>query len=153
MFVKGSSAAFFGGESVNAHFEEEGCATFIVLFYRPLPDSWRDFKTTTCPPFHTCSLPLRPALCPSPPVLHTRSKAGQGFNCKFKPVFVAAMGEKTDTSSMAGDSHFHLTSRSPPPAPPQPVVNSACHSAVPCCHSPAPSLSSLTGSCACVRAQ
>lgn len=93
MFEKGCFVGFLGGKSVNAQFEEEGCATFIVLFYRPLPDSWRNFKTTTCPHFAPAdSPPSRPL--PSSPVPLTRSKAGQGFNCKFKPVFVSAMGEK-----------------------------------------------------------
>lgn len=102
--IVGPSLGFLGDKSANALFEQEGCATFIVLFYRPLPDSWRNFKTTTCSPFHTTSLATRPALCPL-----TRSKAGQGFNCKFKPVLLLLHG-KTDTVSAAGDSHPHLTS-------------------------------------------
>lgn len=90
---------------MNAQFEEEGCATFIVLFYRPVPDSWRDFKTTTCSHFTpTASSPSRPL--PSSPVPLTRSKAGQGFNCKFKPVFVSAMGK---------NRHLQRSRRLPPP--------------------------------------
>lgn len=85
--LSGDALLGFWGIKVNAWFEEEGCASFIVLFYRPLPDSWRDFKTTTCPHFTPAASPC-PALCPPP-----RSKAGQGFNCKFKPVFVSAMGK------------------------------------------------------------
>lgn len=125
----------------NALFEQEGCATFIVLFYRPLPDSWRNFKTTTCSPFHTTSFATRPALCPL-----TRSKAGQGFNCKFKPVSLL-LREKTDTVSAAGDSHLHLTSHWPPPAPPQFHRQFCCHSARSRCHFTAHSLSSLPFNC------
>lgn len=117
---------------------------FIVLFYRPLPDSWRNFKTTTCPPFHTRSLPSVP-----PSVLLTRSKAGQGFNCKFKPVFVSATWK---------NRHLQCGRRLPPPFD-LPLTSSCsssahrqfcCHSTVPRCHFAAPSLSLLTGNCVCV---
>lgn len=143
----GPMLGFLGDKSANAQFEQEGWATFIVLFYRPLPDSWRNFKTTTCPPFHTTSLSIRPALCPL-----TRSKAGQGFNCKFKPVFTAATWK---------NRHLQCSRRLPPPFD-LPLTSSCsssvhrqfcCHSARPRCHFTAHSLSSLAVNCVCVRAQ
>lgn len=145
---KGSSSGgprlgFLGDKSGNTQFEQEDCATFIVQFYRPLPDSWRNFKTTTCPPFHTANLSIHPALCPL-----TRSKPGQGFNCKFKPVFTATMWK---------NRHLQCSRRLPPPFD-LPLTSSVyrqfcCQSARPLCHFTAHSLSSLAVNCVCVRAQ
>lgn len=131
---------------------------FIVLFYRPLPDSWRNFKTTTCPPFHTRSLPFAPwapPLCPPahPVALLARSKAGQGFNCKFKPVFVSAPWKKQTPPV------WRETPTSVWPRADLPPCSSTAPSSIllplrrPRCHVPAPSLSLLTGNCVCVRPQ
>lgn len=116
---------------------------FIVLFYRPLPDSWRNFKTTTCPPFHTHSLPscLRPSvLLPTPWPCSPGQRQVRGSTVSLS-LFLFPLRRKTDTSSVAGDSHLRLTSHRPPPAPPRPVVNS---SATP---PPCPSVTSLPPVC------
>lgn len=148
MFVKGCFVGFLGSKSVNAYFEEEDCATFIVLFYRPLPDSWRDFKTTTCPHFTPIpSSPSRP-LPYSPLSRSPGQRQVRGSTVSLSPVFVSAMGK---------NRHLQHGRRLPPPFD-LPFTSSGsssarrqfcCHSTVPCCHSTAPSLSSLTGSCVC----
>lgn len=120
--------------------------------------SSRFYNTTTCPHFTSA-----PPSCPasrSPRALSiplTRSKAGHGFNCKFKPVsfcFSCCGGWGW------GNRHLQCGRRLPPPSDLSFTSSNSsstyrqfcCLSAVPCCHSTAPSLSSLTGSCVCVCA-
>lgn len=116
--------SFWGVKVLNAQFEEESCATFIVLFYRPLPDSWRDFKTTTCPHFTPAAFSLSRPLPSSPCPAHPGQRQVRGSTVSLS-LFLFPLWGKTDTSSVARDSHLHLTSRSPPSAPPQLLVNSA----------------------------
>lgn len=152
MFIKGWCVGFLGGKSVNAYFEEEGCATFIVLFYRPLPDSWRDFKTTTYPHFTPVpSLPSRPL--PSSPLSRSPGQRQVRGSTVSLSLFLFLVWGK--------NRHLQHGRRLPPPFD-LPFTSSSsssarrqfcCHSTMLCCHSTAPSLSLLTGSCVCVRAQ
>lgn len=77
------------------------------------------------PAFYTRSLPCVPPSALLPLSRSPGQRQVRGSTVSLSLFLFPLWGGKTDTSSVAGDSHLHLTSCSPPPTPPQLVVNSA----------------------------